>query len=237
MRVLLSSLFLLGCATAASGENRADEAPLVIELFTSQGCSSCPAADAILDKLSRAGELEGRKVAPLSFHVDYWDELGWPDPYASAAWTQRQREYADAIGDNRVYTPELVVGGRTGMVGSHFARIKKAVADAPKQQRLPVKATWSAGTLAIEATAPAGADVYVAVYQDGTKTNVPRGENAGTTLAADRVVRHLVRVASAGTTAKTSIKLAPGWNATGAVAFAQKPDRAIIGAALLPRTP
>lgn len=236
MRALLS-LLLVGCATAASGDNRTDEAPLVIELFTSQGCSSCPAADAILDRLARAGELGGRTLAPLSFHVDYWDDLGWPDPYASAAWTQRQREYADALGDERVYTPELVVGGRTGMVGSRLGRIKQAVAAAPRQQRIPATARWTATALTVETTAPADADVYVAIYQDGTRTRIPRGENAGTTLAADRVVRHLVRVAAAGTTTKTTISLDASWKATGAVAFAQKANRSIIGAAPLPRAP
>lgn len=237
MRALLPLLFV-GCATAA-GESRAktDDAPLVIELFTSQGCSSCPSADALLDKLSRAGQLDGRTLAPLAFHVDYWDDLGWPDPYASAAWTERQREYAHALGDKSVYTPELVIGGRTGMVGSHSLRVSQAIAAAPRQQRIAATGTWTSSALTVEATAPAGANVFVAIWQDGTKTKIPRGENAGETLAADRVVRKLVLVAAAGKTEKRTIKLDPGWKGhpLGAVAFAQKPDRAIIGAALLPR--
>src|SRR5687767_4589435 len=90
---LVAGLFALGC-TAASGESRtnearrAGEAPLVIELFTSQGCSSCPPADKLLDKLARDGSLAGRPLAPLAFHVDYWDDLGWADPFASPAWTE-----------------------------------------------------------------------------------------------------------------------------------------------------
>ena len=234
----LSSVALLsialGCASTASGETRADEAPLVIELFTSQGCSSCPPAESLLGKLAHAGTVGNRTVAPLAFHVDYWDDLGWPDPYASAAWTARQREYADAIGESRVYTPQLVVGGRTGMVGSQRLRVQQAIATAPKQQHITAKATWSATSVTVEATAPAGADVFVAIYQDGTSTKVPRGENAGETLAADRVVRKLVRVAKAGTTATQTIKLDGTWRASGAVAFAQKPDRGIVGSALLP---
>ncbi len=235
MRALLP-LLLFGCATAA-GDSRAktDDAPLVIELFTSQGCSSCPPADAILDKLSRAGQLDGRKLAPLSFHVDYWDDLGWPDPYASAAWTERQREYAEALGDNRVYTPELVIGGRTGMVGSHYLRITQAIATAPRQQRITATGTWTKSALTVEATAPAGASIYVAIWQDGTKTKIPRGENAGETLAADRVVRKLVLVAAPGKTEKRTIQLDGSWQGLGAVAFAQKSDRGIIGSALLPR--
>src|SRR5204863_1119015 len=140
-------------------------------------------------KLARAGTLNGRTLAPLAFHVDYWDELGWPDPYASPAWTERQREYADSLGDQRVYTPELVVGGRTGMVGSYYLQVAETIGSAPRPAKLAATATWSANELTVEATAPSGAAVYVAIWQDGTKTKVPRGENAGETLAADRVVR------------------------------------------------
>lgn len=213
-----------------------EDAPVVLELFTSQGCSSCPSAEALLNKLARDGKLGDRPVAPLAFHVDYWDDLGWADPFASPAWTERQREYADALGDRRVYTPELVVAGGVGMVGSQATTIARAVVAAPKQQRIAAKATWSAGELAIEATAPAGADVYVAVWEDGTSTAVPRGENAGETLPSERVVRRLERVASAGKTASHTVKLDGRWKRVGALVFAQRPDRVIIGATLLPRS-
>src|SRR5687768_16482369 len=192
MRVL-PFIVLLGCATA-SGEPRTDEAPLVIELFTSQGCSSCPPADKLLDKLARDGAAVGRPLAPLSFHVDYWDDLGWPDPYASPAWTERQREYAEALRDRSVYTPQLVVAGKTGLVGSNTVSAMRAIAGAPKQKPLAARATWTKTTITVEATAPADADVVVAIWQDGTRTKVPRGENAGRTLVADRVVRKLVRI-------------------------------------------
>src|SRR6185436_12890178 len=108
------------------------EGPVVIELFTSQGCSSCPPADRLLSKLAQAGDLGGKKVAPLSFHVDYWNDLGWNDPYSLPAWTERQRQYASALGDDRVYTPELVVGGGAGMVGSNLVAITSAIAKAPR---------------------------------------------------------------------------------------------------------
>ncbi|HUS29766.1 MAG TPA: DUF1223 domain-containing protein [Kofleriaceae bacterium] len=235
--LVLANCVLLGCATAASGETRVepDQAPLVVELFTSQGCSSCPPADALLNKLAHDGKLAGRPLAPLAFHVDYWDDLGWADPYALPAWSERQRQYARALGDDRVYTPELVVGGRAGMVGSDSTRAHKAIAAAPTQQKLTATASWSAKTVTIEATAPADADVLVAIYQDGTKTKVPRGENAGETLAADRVVRRLERVAPAGKTGKLTLPLDERWGAIGAIAFAQRADRAIVGSALLSR--
>lgn len=232
MRLLV--LALAGC-TAAAGQPRTDEAPLVIELFTSQGCSSCPPADRLLDKLARAGQLAGRPLAPLSFHVDYWDDLGWADPYARPAWTERQRQYARALGDASVYTPELVIGGRVGMVGSHERRAAEAIAAAPRQQKIAATAAWSKTSVTIDATAPANADVWVALWQDGTRTKVPRGENAGATLAADRVVRKLERVAQAGKTGKLTIAIDGSGRDTGAVAFAQTPDKQIIGSALLPR--
>ncbi|HEY5951327.1 MAG TPA: DUF1223 domain-containing protein [Kofleriaceae bacterium] len=230
----LGLLCLISCSSA-SGEPRADEAPLVIELFTSQGCSSCPAADKLLDKLARDGSLAGRPLAPLAFHVDYWDDLGWADPFALPAWTERQHGYAQALGDDRVYTPELVVGGRVGLVGSNAARATQAIAAAPRQIKIAATARWAKDSVTIEAKAPANADVFVAIWQDGTKTRVPRGENAGTMLAGDRVVRRLEHVAAAGKTATKRITIDPTWGAVGAIAFAQKSDRSIIGSALLPR--
>jgi hypothetical protein len=229
-----SSFVMLACATAA-GDTPKDEAPLVIELFTSQGCSSCPAADKLLDKLARDGAVLGRPIAPLAFHVDYWDDLGWADSFALPAWTERQRQYSRALGDSSVYTPELVVGGRTGLVGSNSLAATRAIAAAPAQIKISASATWKADSITVTAKAPAGADVVVAIWQDNTKTKIPRGENAGSTLAGDRVVRRLELVAAAGTSATKTIAIDPKWGTVGAIAFAQKTDRSIIGSALLPR--
>jgi hypothetical protein len=231
MRRLLPLLFV-GCATASSAPTT-DSAPVVVELFTSQGCSSCPPAEALLDKLARDGKVAGRTVLPLAFHVDYWDDLGWADPFASPAWSERQREYAHALRDDRVYTPEMVVAGRVGFVGSDALRAAKAIAAAPAQTKLTATATWDASHLRIEASAPADAGLLVAIYQDGTRTKVPRGENRGETLANDRVVRKLVRLAEPGKSGKQTIDVDAAW--TGAVVFAQRADSAIIGSALFTR--
>src|SRR5215813_14463236 len=113
-----------GCEAASPSSAAAPEnGPLVLELFTSQGCSSCPPADRLLSKLAAAGSLGDRALAPLSFHVDYWNELGWADPFSLPAWTERQHLYAQAIGDDRVYTPELVVGGGAGVIGSNLTAV------------------------------------------------------------------------------------------------------------------
>jgi hypothetical protein len=220
--------------STAEGQSRTAEGPLVIELFTSQGCSSCPPADRILAKLATKG-LEGKTLAPLAFHVDYWDDLGWPDPHASPAWTERQRDYARALRDDRVYTPQLVVGGANGMVGSNLVTVTNAIASAARPALLPATATWLADSLEVTATAPADADVIVVVWDDAAATSVKRGENAGDTLGNARAVRRLERVARAGVRGTITVKIDPAWRSVGAVAFAQRADRKIVSSALLPR--
>lgn len=220
--------------STAEGQSRPGEGPLVLELFTSQGCSSCPPADRLLARIATKG-IEGRALAPLSFHVDYWDDLGWPDPHASSAWTERQRDYARALRDGSVYTPQLVVGGSTGMVGSNVVAVTAAIAKAPRPTLLATTATWSKDALEITATAPADADVLIAVWDDAPATKVKRGENAGETLANDRAVRRLERVARAGARGTIIVKIDPSWGSVGAVAFAQRPDRKIVASAFLPR--
>jgi hypothetical protein len=230
--MLLLACMVTACRTAA-GSPPSDQAPLVLELFTSQGCSSCPPADRLLSRLAHAGNVNGRAIIPLAFHVDYWNDLGWADPFSLPAWTARQQAYARALGDRSVYTPELVAGGAIGVVGNSTSAVEAAIARAPAQQPITATARWSPTELTVEATAPAGADVWVAVWQDGTRTAVPRGENAGTELVGDRVVRRLERVARAGHDGTITIPIGP-WPAGGAVAFAQRPDQVIVGATLLP---
>jgi len=173
-------------------------------------------------------------VVPLAFHVDYWNDLGWADPFSLPAWTQRQHDYANALGDNRVYTPELVVGGAAGLVGSQEAAITRAIAGAARPAALPASATWGKSSVKVTATAPADADVFVAVWQDSTQTKVERGENAGESLVSDHVVRRFERVATAGHAGSIEVAIDPSWK-TGAVAFAQRPDKRIVASALLPR--
>jgi len=240
MRALCALVFgvVIGC-DRADGDPRSTagaDGPLVIELFTSQGCSSCPPAEQLLSKLAAAGSLADRGLAPLAFHVDYWNDLGWADPFSLPAWTERQRQYARSIGDDRVYTPELVVGGASGVVGSNLAAVTQAVQRAAHPAILSATASWGSEALTVTATAPRDADVWVAVWEDATSTKVSRGENAGETMAGDRVVRRLERVAAAGQKASLAVQLGPAWHAGGAIAFAQRGDRRIVASALLPRT-
>jgi hypothetical protein len=232
MRALLPVVLLFACETADGRPmpKTGPTGPLVLELFTSQGCSSCPPADKLLAAFAKDTQL-----APLSFHVDYWNDLGWKDPYSMPAWTERQHDYARALGDTRVYTPELVVGGVTGMVGSSTGQIKLAIANAPKPALLAATGTWSHGVLEVATTAPPDAEVLVAVWEADRSIKVTRGENSGATLSNARIVRRLVRVAPAGTQGTVRVALDPAWRDVGAVAFAQRRDKKIIASAFLPR--
>ncbi|HWU88772.1 MAG TPA: DUF1223 domain-containing protein [Kofleriaceae bacterium] len=220
----------------APSRPRGAEGPVILELFTSQGCSSCPPADRYLASLARTGQLGGRAIVPLSFHVDYWNDLGWVDPYSLPAWTERQRQYARALGDDRVYTPEVVVGGAAGMVGSHAQKVAAAIASAARPALLAATATWARDHVEVTAEAPADADVLVAVWEEARTIAVTRGENTGETLTNHRIVRRLDRVAAAGKRGTLRVAIDPAWRGTGAVVFAQRADKRIVASALLPRT-
>jgi hypothetical protein len=164
---------------------------VLLELFTSEGCSSCPPADALLADLAT-----DPRAIPLSFHVDYWNELGWPDRFSSAENTARQKTYAASLGTRGLYTPELVVGGVEGFVGSDRAQAETAMASALRE---PPVVTLGLNPHAIEGTslevayttvgAPPGALVNVAVVDREATTQVRAGENSGRTLRHVNVVR------------------------------------------------
>lgn len=203
-----------GEAPPADAEPPMDGQVLVVELFTSQGCSSCPPADRLLSRLAGEG-----RVFPLSFHVDYWNYIGWIDPFSSAAWSERQRRYGDVLGASPVYTPMLVVAGSAECVGSRESCVRDAIARAaPADGRLSV-AVEPAGSdgrlrLAVAAEIENGAggrewDVLVAVVESGLVTPVKRGENSGRRLGNDHVVRALEHA--------FSLPARPGERASGTV--------------------
>src|SRR5258707_13227530 len=121
--------------TVSAGSITSVRVPVVLELFPSEGCSSCPPADALLAKLEEEQPVAGAEIIALEEHVDYWDHQGWIDPFSSAQWTQRQQGYASGFGDRGVYTPELVVNGRSGFVGSHEGYAYRAIVGAVAQPR------------------------------------------------------------------------------------------------------
>jgi hypothetical protein len=179
--------------------------PVLAELFTSEGCSSCPPADALLKKLDQAQPVANAQVIVLSEHVDYWNSLGWRDPFSSAQFSDRQALYAHALNGD-TYTPQLVVDGRWLVLGSDEKAIASAVTRAaalPKSAVRIVSATRDGKEavigVAVDALASGKKDVWVAIADDRDETNVRKGENAGRTLTHVSVVRSLSK---AGTVTK-----------------------------------
>ena len=185
-------------ATAESTSVR--KAPIIVELFTSQGCSSCPPADRVLSKMSRDPAFAD--VYALSFHVDYWDYIGWKDPFSSNKWSARQRQYASTASSQRVYTPQAIVGGKTDCVGSRIDCLSKAVKksrSAPAKGHVEVlrsRLIDDGAALEIQLkTQSRGVThpvrVLLAVHSSGLSTKIARGENRGKILRNDNVVRSL----------------------------------------------
>ena len=223
MRFAIWIAALTGCgAPVRPAMEPTADGPVVIELFTSQGCSSCPPADRWLASLRPGDEVGGRPVIPLAFHVDYWNYLGWADPFSSEAWSERQSRYG------RVYTPEIVVAGRADAVGSHRREIEDLVAATPPTAVLEATLSGSTSELRIAATAPTGTTVWAAVVEDGLVTDVDAGENAGEALRDDHIVRALVAVDGEARVARE-----PAWGKVRVVAFAQAADGTIVAARAL----
>ncbi len=174
-----------------------DAAPFaLVELFTSEGCSSCPPADRLLAHLAAEARDSGDPVFTLSFHVDYWNYLGWADPYSDPALSARQRAYSQALGET-VYTPQMIVNGQRAFVGSNAATARRVLAKALQQ---PASVTLAVGVSPVTAEGvllvsyaapdlPADAVVHLAVVERGLSQRVTRGENTGRTLGHENVVR------------------------------------------------
>jgi hypothetical protein len=233
--------------------DRAAAVPVLIELFTSEGCSSCPPADAVLTRLIGEQPVPGALIIGLEEHVDYWDHQGWRDPFSAAIFTRRQSEYAArTFAVDRIYTPQLVVGGRDELVGSDEPAARRAI---ERQARAGVRArvtlTVSGGRAAIRVeTAPGAsrqpaADVLLATTEDGLSSDVSGGENRGRHLVHTSVVRRLERVGTVDarqpiSSVEIPVAVEPSWRpgALRLVAFVQeRASGRIIGAATAPLAP
>ncbi|MDQ6707298.1 MAG: DUF1223 domain-containing protein, partial [Acidobacteriota bacterium] len=198
---LLTAAFLM--AGDSSYQKTPPRVPVLLELFTSEGCSSCPPADKLLAQLDREQPIAGADLIVLSEHVDYWNHLGWADPYSSPAFSRRQRDYASRLPGGGVYTPELVVDGSTGFVGSDRANARNAIRDAIRAQKLPVTVTASrnGGNADVHfeiGPSKAAGTVYMALAQDRASTQVASGENAGRNLDHVAVVYSFKKVGVVG---------------------------------------
>ena len=227
--------------------------PVIVELFTSEGCSSCPPADALLQKLLETQPLPGAVIIGLGQHVDYWDQLGWKDRFSSAALTNRQRVYAARLSNGNVYTPQMVVDGGAELVGSDASQARRALQRAVAaphglvrlNQVLNVAADRGEAQVTVTVTADdlprrgSGdhADMIVAVTEDHLRSEVTRGENHGRVLTHAAVVRQLMTIGEAPGPSSTRIRLAPDWqrDELKIVAFVQeRRSRAILGSATAP---
>jgi hypothetical protein len=227
--------------------------PVVLELFTSEGCSSCPPADALLAKLEEQQPVAGAEIIALEEHVDYWDHEGWVDPFSSAQWTQRQQVYASGFADHGVYTPELVINGRSGFVGSRGGEVYRGVANAVAQSRTEVSVSLSTSEkrdrerLRLEVGKLQGAqpgdvaEVWLAITETALHSAVTGGENAGHDLHHAPIVRWLHKAgttnpnATPSFTDESDLKLDSAWkrNNLRIVAFVQeKRSHHILGAAV-----
>lgn len=197
-------LLLAACERSGAGASLSDArvpaprseptaaAPVVVELFSSEGCSSCPPADRVLAELDRDG-VPGVEVLALELHVDYWNDLGWADPFSRASYTERQGRYGKAFGRRGVYTPQMVIDGQAELVGSDASAARQAIATAATRPKIGIRLARTGTQIHVEVPHPMGdpLELYVAEVERGLSTRVLRGENGGRTLPHGPVVREL----------------------------------------------
>jgi hypothetical protein len=257
--ILVCGMFLAVCGLAVAetvgpfaGMLKDDKAstaraPVLVELFTSEGCSSCPPADLLLSRLMQESPIEGVPIVALGFHVDYWDRLGWKDRFSSAAFTERQNQYAAAWKTDRIYTPQAVVDGRFEFVGTDVRKVVSAIAEsgarphATVSVRVDPSGLVAAPTLALTVMPPPGVsmsgEIWLAIAEDGLASDVKAGENANRRLEHAGVVRRLDRIGKltsglAFSLDDYTLKRDPSWKsgALRAVVIVQDPKtRAIKG--------
>lgn len=239
--------------TAAAASADGPRTPVLVELFTSEGCSSCPPADALLMHLDQVQPVAGAEVIALEWHVDYWNYIGWRDPFSSADYSARQSVYAASFGADGVYTPQMVVDGRAEFVGSAEDRARQAIARSAAAAKpvieLGLAQASPVGKLTVRIPALPNAaanetpEIFLALTESGLRSNVSRGENAGRRLEHGGVVRDLLllgRATLAGSPAfatETALKLDPTWQRANlrAVVFVQERNsRRVLAAAQIP---
>lgn len=199
--------------------NTNKKTPVLVELFTSEGCSSCPPADVNLSRIEKNQPVANAEIITLALHVDYWNSLSWKDEFSSPLYSQRQQGYLQALKLESNYTPQMIVDGRTEFVGSNEERTNKAIAEAAKSPKATVEISQDADTLKIklsEIPKHENATVFLAVTEDKLASNVRGGENSGRKLAHTSVVRELkslgmLTAAQATSEMETALQIQPNW--------------------------
>jgi hypothetical protein len=188
---------------------------VLVELFTSEGCSSCPPADALLRKINGKYTDSGQLIVGVSEHVTYWNYLGWSDPFSSEAYTERQSAYGERFHLDSIYTPQMVINGEEQMVGSDSSGLLRAIRKEEQQPPVDIQitsASLSGSTLSVgfsvSGSIPGrGAEIYAILAEDAASSNVLRGENSGRMLSHVSVARTITRVASIQTATERTIDL------------------------------
>ncbi len=217
---VLGALLFLGLEVMRGGtrpaNGNAQRTPVLVELFTSEGCSDCPPADALLERLDRSQPVSGTELIVLSEHVDYWNDIGWKDPYSSHEYSERQGAYAGLFGLGSVYTPQMVVDGRFEFVGSDERRAIQAIESATKIEKIPVNISSihleSGNVVSLHldtgqlpsSVAAGSAEILLATADEYDESHVSRGENAGRNLKHIAVLRSLTRVGTVNRAGKFS---------------------------------
>jgi hypothetical protein len=219
-RFSLWTVLIMGLTLGVAGS--ADRLPeerqtVLVELFTSEGCSSCPPADALLERLDQSQPVAGAQIVVLSEHVDYWNHIGWADPYSSAACSARQEQYARRFRTQGPYTPQMVVDGRSEFVGSDARAAESAIRSAAKYPKAAIRISEDGGSAIIDvAPLPSGtvrkAGVFAAYAMDSGTQVVVRGENKGRRLHHVAIAKELKQIGTVDdrTEFKTQLPLEGG---------------------------
>jgi hypothetical protein len=259
--VVVFTAFMMrrGTMTSTPALELADgvRSPVIVELFTSEGCSSCPPADAVLERLQQTQPVAGAEVIALGEHVDYWNYIGWSDPFSSAAFSARQETYARALGQqDRVYTPQMIVDGQTEFNGSAMNKALEAIAKAARSPKADVRIVIPETktqkdnqeirfNVSVKNVPPVDrgdvAEVILALTEDKLSSNVTRGENSGRKLAHTAVVREMRALGRVDPATKTfdsekTMAIADRWKRDDlrVVVFVQeRAQRRVLGAAVL----
>ena len=248
-----SAVFLAVTIVPALSQSNPSRTPVLVELFTSEGCSSCPPADALLARLLKDQPVTAAEILVLEEHVDYWDSLGWHDRFSSHLFTDRQSHYTQRLRADDNYTPQMIVDGTDQFVGNDSAHALRAITQAARAPKLTLSLSplifdgnQLSGELSITSFTKIalGADLYAAVIESMASTQVQRGENRGRTLQHVSIVRTLQRIGSPSDVATKPLRfsVAVPKDAIPAnlrvVIFLQRPDQgAILGAVSSDRAP
>jgi hypothetical protein len=248
--ILLITVCIATVATAQSSNTTSSRTPILVELFTSEGCSSCPPADRWLQQLDTSQPIPGAEIIVLSEHVDYWDHDGWKDPYSLVLSTDRQSGYVKAMGLSTAYTPQAIVNGKNELRLSEPQQVSQLLLKDASSSQIPV----SISALSVDGSVPAilrthvdvngveakrNADIFAAIALDHAKSQVAHGENGGRVLTHVAVLQELVKIGKLqkGKTFSQDIqiKLPPNMDSHNLrmIVFVQEPELgSVLGAAL-----